>query len=157
MANAPATFQIATVVAADLRAHRGRPAMRQQYLTMRADNPAHRVAQFAGIMGHSTRSSHSKPSGIRKIPVSAAMLDMYEVGYFETSDNVRLRYYVRGNGPPVLTCQGSPANISDTLADALAPFDDAYTLVYHDYRGSGRSAIAPTTTYIYERIADDLE
>jgi proline iminopeptidase len=43
------------------------------------------------------------------------------------------------------------------LADALAPLEDAYTLVYHDYRGSGRSTIAPTTTYTYERIAADLE
>ncbi len=85
------------------------------------------------------------------------MLDIYEVGHFETSDSIRLRYYVRGNGPPVLACQGGPANISDTLADALAPLEDAYTLVYHDYRGSGRSAIARTTTYTYERIAEDLE
>ena len=36
MANAPTTFQVATAVAADLRAHRGRPAMRQQYPTVRA-------------------------------------------------------------------------------------------------------------------------
>ena len=90
-------------------------------------------------------------------PVSAAVLDLHEVGHFETSDDVRLRYYLRGNGPPVLACQGGPANISDTLADALAPLEDAYTLIYHDYRGSGGSSIAPSTTYTYERIAEDLE
>ncbi len=79
------------------------------------------------------------------------------MGDFETSDNVRLRYHIRGNGPPLLACQGGPANISDTLADALLPLEDAYTLVYHDYRGSGRSDTAPIATYTYERIADDLD
>jgi proline iminopeptidase len=79
------------------------------------------------------------------------------VGDLETSDNVRLRYYVRGNGPPVVACHGGPANISDTLANALAPLEDACTLVYHDYRGSGRSQVAPSATYTYERIADDLD
>ncbi len=76
---------------------------------------------------------------------------------FKTSDNVRLRYHVRGNGPPLLACQGGPANISDTLADTLVPLEEAYTLVYHDYRGSGRSEVAPSGTYTYERIADDLD
>jgi len=85
------------------------------------------------------------------------MLNIYEVGDFETSDNVQLHYYIRGAGPPILACQGGPANISDTLADALAPLEDAYTLVYHDYRGSGRSEVASSATYTYERIADDLD
>lgn len=79
------------------------------------------------------------------------------MGEFETSDHVRLRFHIRGNGPPLLACQGGPANISDTLADALEPLEDAYTLVYHDYRGSGRSETAPPATYTYERIADDLD
>jgi proline iminopeptidase len=29
--------------------------------------------------------------------------------------------------------------------------------VYHDYRGSGKSEVAPSATYTYERIADDLD
>ena len=85
------------------------------------------------------------------------MLNILNVGDFETSDNVRIRYHVRGYGPPVLACQGGPANISDTMTDALAPLEDAYTLVYHDYRGSGRSEVAPSATYTYERLADDLD
>ena len=56
-----------------------------------------------------------------------------------------------------MACPGGPANISDTLADALAPVEDEYTLVYHDYRGSGRSEVAPCATYTYERITDDLD
>jgi proline iminopeptidase len=43
------------------------------------------------------------------------------------------------------------------LADALAPLENAYTIVYHDYRGSGRSEVAPSATYTYERMADDLD
>lgn len=38
-----------------------------------------------------------------------------------------------------------------------SPLEDAYTLVYHDYRGSGRSEVASSATYTYERIADDLD
>ncbi len=79
------------------------------------------------------------------------------MGDFETSDKVRLRYHVRGTGPPVLACQAGPANISETPANALAPLEDVYALVYHDYRGSGRSDVAPSATYTYERIADDLD
>jgi proline iminopeptidase len=85
------------------------------------------------------------------------VLNISEVADFKTSDNIRLRYHVRGNGPALLACQGGPANISDTLAETLVPLEDAYTLVYHDYRGSGRSEVAPRATYTYERIADDLE
>jgi proline iminopeptidase len=57
----------------------------------------------------------------------------------------------------MLACQGGPANISDTLAAALRPLEDSRTIVYHDYRGSGRSATAPPDTYTFERLADDLE
>jgi proline iminopeptidase len=85
------------------------------------------------------------------------LLNIFGVGDFETSDNVRLRYHLRGQGPPLLACQGGPANISDTLAETLVPLEDEHTLVYHDYRGSGRSEVAPIATYTYERIADDLD
>lgn len=30
-------------------------------------------------------------------------------------------------------------------------------LVYHDYRGSGRSEVVPSATYTYGRVADDVE
>jgi pimeloyl-ACP methyl ester carboxylesterase len=76
---------------------------------------------------------------------------------FVTSDGVRLRYYLRGSGRPVLACQGGPANVSDTLARALQPLEDSCTLVFHDYRGSGRSEAAPRSGYTFERIADDME
>lgn len=79
------------------------------------------------------------------------------MGEFKTTDGVRLRYHERGHGPVVLACQGGPANISDTLARSLEPLEDAFRLVYHDYRGSGRSGTAPSATYTFERLADDLD
>jgi len=79
------------------------------------------------------------------------------VGDFTTSDGIRIDYFVRGAGPPLLACQGGPGIRSDTLAATLAPLEDARTIVYHDYRGSGRSATAPPDTYTFERLADDMD
>lgn len=79
------------------------------------------------------------------------------MGDFVTSDGIRIDYFVRGEGPPLLACHGGPGNISDTLAATLAPLEEARTIVYHDYRGSGRSATAPPDTYTFERLADDLD
>jgi pimeloyl-ACP methyl ester carboxylesterase len=56
-----------------------------------------------------------------------------------------------------ITCgQRTSADISDTLANAVTPLEDSYTLAYHDYREVGvrRSHRSP---YTYERIADDLD
>ncbi len=75
---------------------------------------------------------------------------------FETSDGITIRYERRGDGPAVFACQGGPNNVCDTLIADLAPLEDTCTLVFHDYRGSGRSAAAPPETYRFERLADDL-
>jgi proline iminopeptidase len=109
------------------------------------------------MVGHFGTTGYANPSGMRNLRPRHPVSNIHEVGDFETSDNVRLRYHVRGSGPPLLACQGGPGNISDTLADVLVPLEDAYTLAYHDYRGSGRSAVAPSATNTYERIADDLD
>jgi proline iminopeptidase len=76
---------------------------------------------------------------------------------FVTSDGVEIRYEERGDGPVVFVCQGGPNNICDTLIADLAPLERSCRLVYHDYRGSGRSANAPPGTYTFERLADDLD
>lgn len=77
---------------------------------------------------------------------------------FVTSDGVDIRYEVRGSGPAVLALHGGPSNICDTLLRDLEPLTDAFTLVFHDYRGSGRSsAPASVQTYRFERLADDLD
>ena len=39
----------------------------------------------------------------------------------------------------------------------LAGLSTHFTLVFHDYRGSGQSSTAPKDTYTFARLADDLE
>lgn len=76
---------------------------------------------------------------------------------FVTSDGVEIRYEERGAGPPVFVCQGGPNNVCDTLIADLKPLESSCRLVFHDYRGSGASAAAPSATYTFERLADDLD
>ncbi len=45
----------------------------------------------------------------------------------------------------------------DTLICDLAGLSPYFTLVFHDYRGSGQSSTAPKDTYTFARLADDLE
>ena len=45
----------------------------------------------------------------------------------------------------------------DTLISDLAGLRPYFTLVFHDYRGSGQSSTAPKETYTFARLADDLE
>ena len=90
-------------------------------------------------------------------PGGSDLRSLNAVGTFETSDGVKLDYTIRGSGPVLYACHGGPANVSDTLARCLTPLEDFFTVVFHDYRGSGRSANAPSTTYTFERIADDLD
>ena len=81
---------------------------------------------------------------------------MRQVPTFTTSDGVEIRYEVRGSsGPVVFGCQGGPNNICDTLMADLAPLESSCTFVFHDYRGSGKSAEAPADGYRFERLADD--
>jgi pimeloyl-ACP methyl ester carboxylesterase len=79
------------------------------------------------------------------------------VATFRTSDGIEIRYEVLGDGPPVFVCQGGPNNICDTLITDLAPLQETCTLVFHDYRGSGRSETAPIESYRFDRLADDLD
>jgi pimeloyl-ACP methyl ester carboxylesterase len=76
---------------------------------------------------------------------------------FVTSDGVRLHYELRGRGRRVFACAGGPANDFTYLAEDLAQLADEFELVYHDYRGSGRSQSAPAESYSFERMSDDLD
>ena len=76
---------------------------------------------------------------------------------FITSDGVRIRYERRGDGAPIFVCQGGPNNNCDTLIRDLAPLTATYTMIFHDYRGSGMSATAPVESYRFDRLADDLD
>jgi pimeloyl-ACP methyl ester carboxylesterase len=56
-----------------------------------------------------------------------------------------------------MVCHGGPNNVCDTLLADLAPLEDTCTLVFHDYRGSGRSSKAEPASYRFDRLADDLD
>jgi proline iminopeptidase len=79
------------------------------------------------------------------------------VATFVTDDGTQLYYERRGGGRRVFALCGGPAGDFRYLADDLAPLVGEYELVFHDYRGSGRSASAPAETYTLERLADDLD
>jgi pimeloyl-ACP methyl ester carboxylesterase len=76
---------------------------------------------------------------------------------FLTTDGVEIRFETIGTGPPLLVCHGGPSNVCDTLLSDLAGLSPHFTLVFHDYRGSGQSSTAPKDTYTFARLADDLE
>jgi proline iminopeptidase len=76
---------------------------------------------------------------------------------FVTTDGVDIRFEVMGTGPPLLVCHGGPSNVCDSLMSDLAGLTPYFTLVFHDYRGSGQSSAAPEDTYTFARLADDLE
>ncbi len=76
---------------------------------------------------------------------------------FVTADGVSIRYCLRGSGPPVYFCHGGPFSSYEVLAADLQPLEEDFTLVLHDYRGSGRSGTASPDTYDFSHLADDLE
>jgi pimeloyl-ACP methyl ester carboxylesterase len=95
-----------------------------------------------------------------ELPANAWHLVLLESGSvprFLTTDEVEIRFEVLGTGPPLLVCHGGPSNVCDTLISDLAGLSPHFTLVFHDYRGSGQSSSAPEDTYTFARLADDLE
>ena len=79
------------------------------------------------------------------------------VAFFETADGTALYYETRGSGPPVFVCQGGPSTSFDALAPSLEPLEASHTMIYHDYRGCGRSGNSETDLYRFEQLADDLD
>ena len=82
---------------------------------------------------------------------------MQETSEFTTSDGVVIRFACLGAGPPLYLCQGGPLGDRRGLLAQIAPVQDRYTLVSHDYRGTGASSTAPASTYRFEQLADDLD
>jgi pimeloyl-ACP methyl ester carboxylesterase len=56
----------------------------------------------------------------------------------------------------VYALQAGPANSYRYLLDDLARLESEFTLVFHDYRGSGQSASAPPESYTFDRLARDI-
>lgn len=71
-------------------------------------------------------------------------------------DATTLHVEVVGTGPPVVVCGGGPSASCDYLVADLAPLGRDASLIFHDYRGSGRSSASDPTTYTFEQLADDV-
>lgn len=71
-------------------------------------------------------------------------------------DGTRLHHEVRGTGRPSIVCGGGPSTTYDYLVDDLNPLTTDMSLIFHDYRGSGRSSSAPIDTYTFGQLADDI-
>lgn len=82
---------------------------------------------------------------------------MPQVSEFTTSDGVAIRFACSGTGPPLYLCHGGPIGDRRGLAAQVAALHDRFTLVSHDYRGSGASSTAAASTYDFEHLADDLD
>jgi proline iminopeptidase len=80
-----------------------------------------------------------------------------EASEFTTSDGVVIRFACLGAGPPLYLCHGGPLGDRRGLTAQIAALQDRFTLVSHDYRGSGASSTAPASTYDFEHLADDLD
>ena len=80
-----------------------------------------------------------------------------QVSEFTTSDGVAIRFACSGTGPPLYLCHGGPLGDRRGLAAQVSALHDRFTLVSHDYRGSGASSSATASTYDFEHLADDLD
>jgi pimeloyl-ACP methyl ester carboxylesterase len=78
------------------------------------------------------------------------------VSEFAGADGTRIFYEARGTGPTVLVCAGGPSTTFDYLVTDLSSLEATHRLVYHDYRGSGRSSSADESTYTFDQLADDV-
>jgi pimeloyl-ACP methyl ester carboxylesterase len=66
-------------------------------------------------------------------------------------------YDLLGSGPPLYVCHGGPFQTVELVKRDFAPLRDRRSLVFADYRGSGRSGSAPAATYNFATMADDLD
>jgi pimeloyl-ACP methyl ester carboxylesterase len=80
-----------------------------------------------------------------------------ETSEFTTSDGVVIRFACLGTGRPLYLCHGGPLGDRRGMAAQVAALRDRFTLVSYDYRGSGASSTAPSSTYDFEHLADDLD
>lgn len=80
------------------------------------------------------------------------MLDTFRAG-----DGTPIYFEVHGSGPPLYVCHGGPSATFSYMKEALEPLARSFTVVYHDYRGSGRSGRAPSQSYRFRQLADDLD
>ena len=76
---------------------------------------------------------------------------------FLTGDGVTIAYDLLGSGPPLYVCHGGPFQTVELVEGDFAPLGESRSLVFADYRGSGRSGSAPDATYNFPTMADDVD
>jgi proline iminopeptidase len=76
---------------------------------------------------------------------------------FVSSDGVSIAFDQRGAGPRVYVCHGGPANDHRYIADDLDALTEHFEFVFWDYRGSGASGNADSSSYTLDRFAHDLD
>jgi pimeloyl-ACP methyl ester carboxylesterase len=79
------------------------------------------------------------------------------VGDVTLRDGATISYEIVGSGPPVVVCCGGPNTTYGYLVEDLATVARDFTLVFFDYRGSGRSSSADPATYTFEHLGDDVD
>jgi proline iminopeptidase len=93
-------------------------------------------------------------------PVAGQATDPLEPGEHEVElRGVRIWYLVRGSGPVLLIQPGGAGWGGDATAyiETLRPLEAAYTLVYYDPRGIGRSGRSDPMLYKLDEYVEDLE
>ncbi len=93
-------------------------------------------------------------------PVAAQATDPLASGEYEVElRGVRIWYLVRGSGPVLLIQPGGAGWGGDATVyiETLRPLEAAYTLVYYDPRGIGRSGRSDPTLYKLDEYVEDLE
>ena len=78
------------------------------------------------------------------------------MGDVTLEDGTTISYEVVGSGPPVVVCCGGPNTTYGYLVEDLATVARDFTLVFFDYRGSGRSSSSDPATYTFEQLGDDV-
>src|SRR5215471_21716538 len=76
---------------------------------------------------------------------------------FVTTDGVAIAFERRGEGPRLYVSHGGPANDHRYIADDLDTLTERFEFVFWDYRGSGASDNADSTSYTLDRFARDLD
>jgi proline iminopeptidase len=93
-------------------------------------------------------------------PVAGQAAGPLEPGEHEVEvRGVRIWYLVRGSGPVLLIQPGGAGWGGDATVyiETLRPLEAAYTVVYYDPRGIGRSGRSDPTLYKLDEYVEDLE
>jgi pimeloyl-ACP methyl ester carboxylesterase len=93
--------------------------------------------------------------GILLGPSSAALAEMKPNVRYAQVDDVRLAYYTRGQGEPLLMINGFISTMSLWDPALLAELEKHHTLILFDNRGVGLSSDTPINRTTIEQMADD--